>query len=107
MDDRQAEVIELVRKAALEMRRRFDVRAVYLFGSHVKGTAHHWSDIDVGIFLSEFKTAPYHVRIQAIVDVQRDLSDDLEFHFFDESNPATQESVSFAAHVRKTGVRVA
>ncbi len=106
MADDKSQMMEFVKRAAEEMKRRFDVQAVYLFGSQVKGTPHKWSDIDVAVFLRRFDSAPLRDRVKAIVDVQREVSDDLEFHFFDESDPATHESVSFAAEVRKTGVRV-
>jgi len=106
MVDQNSQVMQLVRRAASEMKRRFDVKEIYLFGSQVKGTTHKWSDIDVGVFLNKFENAPLPVRVQAIVDTQRIISDDLEFHFFDASDPATDESVSFAAEVRRTGILI-
>jgi len=106
MADRISKLMNRVNLAADEMRKRFEVKAVYLFGSQVRGAEQQWSDVDIGIFLRDFKNASYRDRIRAIVEVQRELGDDLEFHFFDASNPTNQESVSFAAEVIRTGIRV-
>jgi len=107
MVDRSSKLMNRVNAAATAMRKRLDVTAVYLFGSQVRKTNDQWSDIDIGVFLAGFDTASFSERIRAIVEVQRELGDDLEFHFFDASDPANQESVSFAAEIIKTGVRVA
>jgi len=92
--------------AAAAMRKRLNVTAVYLFGSQVRGTDDRWSDIDIGVFLAGFDSASFRERIRAAVDVQRELGDDLEFHFFDASDPKNRETVSFAAEVMRTGVRI-
>ncbi len=106
MADSKTQLMERVKRASTELRKRFEVTEIYLFGSQISGTAHKWSDVDIAVFLRRFDVAPLHERVLAIVDVQRTFGDDLEFHFFDASDPATEESVSFAAEVKRTGVRI-
>jgi len=41
-----------------------------------------------------------------MVDIQREYSDDLEFHFFDAEELTNAESCSFVAKVLRTGIRI-
>lgn len=61
-------VVESIRKRATELRERFDVGALYLFGSQARGDAGPTSDAD---FLVEFAGG-------ATVDKLLDLADFLE-----------------------------
>ena len=49
----KATAIERVRKYAELVRRHFDVRSIVLFGSHTRGTAQEYSDIDVAVILDK------------------------------------------------------
>ena len=45
---------ELVRRAIEYLRRRIRVDQAVLFGSHARGDADRWSDIDLAVFSSDF-----------------------------------------------------
>jgi predicted nucleotidyltransferase len=47
----QQQAIRLVRKYADAVRAQVPVRKVVLFGSHARGTAHEYSDIDVAVLV--------------------------------------------------------
>ncbi len=106
MAEAKADVIDLARRASEGLSKKLPVRAVFLFGSHVTGRNHEWSDIDLGVFIRKLDKQPFMKQLQSMVDIQRDYSDDLEFHFFDAEELTSAESCSFAAEVLRTGIRI-
>jgi predicted nucleotidyltransferase len=53
MDTQQA--IKLVKRYADVVRAQFPVRKVVLYGSHARGTAHEYSDIDVAVLVDRIE----------------------------------------------------
>lgn len=53
MDTQQA--INLVKRYAEVVRAQFPVRKVVLYGSHARGTAHEYSDIDVAVLVDRIE----------------------------------------------------
>lgn len=63
----------LLRKLGTYFGERDDVYAVYLFGSHAKGTARAASDIDLAVLFKE--GIDMHSRFRSKLDMTNDLED--------------------------------
>lgn len=106
MAEAKANVMDMAKRASEGLSQKLPVQAVYLFGSHVTGKTHEWSDIDIGVFIKKLERQPFKKQLQSMVDIQREYSDDLEFHLFDVEDLTNAESCSFAAEVLRTGIRI-
>jgi predicted nucleotidyltransferase len=82
------------------------VRAAYVFGSHVEGRAHRWSDIDVALFLDGLELWDMRRRAQAMYRVQKEAGLEVEAHLFPSTVLERPEEGSFAAYIIKNGVAV-
>ncbi|MHB9027200.1 MAG: nucleotidyltransferase domain-containing protein [Candidatus Latescibacterota bacterium] len=83
------------------------VRAAYLFGSQVEGTADEWSDIDVAVFMEGVENWDIQHRTQAMVLVMDEAGNDVEVHLFPLSSLEKPGRGSFAEYILKHGVRIA
>ena len=45
-------IMNVVKKYIEEISKKFEVKAVYIFGSYAKGTSHEDSDIDIAVILN-------------------------------------------------------
>jgi len=78
--------------------------AIYLFGSHAKGKAHKWSDIDVAVISDKMKRNRDKGRF-LLWHIRRDVDSMIEPHGFtvkdfqDDNDPMVYE-------IKKTGVRI-
>jgi predicted nucleotidyltransferase len=81
-----------------------DVRAAFLFGSQVAGTADPDSDIDIALFIDGLEGWTLDRRMRLIIETQRELGDDLELHLFPASALDAADSASFSFYVRTRGV---
>jgi predicted nucleotidyltransferase len=94
------------REAALEFSNYYPVRAAYVFGSHITGTADELSDIDLGVFAEGVESLSAVKRAQTISRVQLKTGFDIEFHVFPACSFDDLDSASFAAYVRRHGAAV-
>jgi predicted nucleotidyltransferase len=99
-----------VRKRALDavriLKRMATVRAAYVFGSHVEGRAHRYSDIDVALFAEGVENWDIQRRARAMAQVQKEAGLEVEAHLFPASSLDHREPGSFAAWVLAHGVEV-
>lgn len=94
-------------KAALKvLSRKMEVDRVYLFGSQVEGRADEWSDIDLAVFVDDLDTWSLTDRVGAVVEVQREVGDDLEVHFLPSSSARQQVPASFATWILAHGIEL-
>jgi len=84
--------------------RRARVRAGYLFGSQVEGTADRWSDIDVAAFIDEADQWDFEQRVAACVEAREEVGDDVELHLFPSASLTNPPRASFAEYVLKHGL---
>ena len=97
-------VIEEKARAALRvLARRARVRAAYLFGSRVEGTADPWSDIDVAAFIDGADRWDLRQRVNVRVETREQVGDDVELHIFPASSYDNPPRASFAQYVLKHG----
>ena len=79
--------------------RHMKIRAGYIFGSHVDGTADAYSDIDLGVFVEDLEAWDIFARTDMTAHVQRELGDDIELHYFPAPAHASPDPASLAAYV--------
>ena len=82
------------------------VRAVYVFGSHVDGSANEWSDIDVTAFMDGIDDRDVQRCARAMTEVQREAGLEVEAHILPDTARRHPQSGSFAERILKYGVRI-
>lgn len=97
---------EKARAALRVLARRAHVRAAYLFGSQVEGTADRWSDIDIAAFIDEADRWDFEQRVAACVEAQREVGDDVELHLFSTESLENPPRASFAQYILGHGARL-
>ncbi len=100
----KVEAKKIVRNYAKKLREEnYPFSAVYLFGSHAKGKAHKWSDIDVAVVSDKMKRNRDKGRF-LLWNIRMDVDTRIEPHGFtvkdfqDSSDPMVSE-------IKKTGIR--
>ncbi|NCP16974.1 nucleotidyltransferase [Candidatus Kuenenbacteria bacterium CG_4_8_14_3_um_filter_39_15] len=83
----------------------YQCRAVYLFGSTVKGKAHKWSDIDVAVITDKLKK-DYEKNRFLLRKLRREIDIRIEPHGFT-SEEFENDFDPMVYEIRKTGIRVA
>jgi len=100
-------VIEEKARAAIRvLARRARVRAAYLFGSQVEGTANPWSDIDVAAFIEQADRWDLRQRVDVRVEAREQVGDDVELHLFPAEALDNPPRASFAQYVLQHGARL-
>ena len=94
------------RKAISVLEDEAQVEAAYVFGSQVYGSADDWSDIDIAVFVVGVEKWDIERRAIAAARTQRIAGDDIEVHLFPAFLHTSAPSASFAAYVRRHGVRL-
>jgi len=93
--------------AAVETLARLGVvRAAYVFGSHVKGTADVWSDIDVAVFMEGIEHWDIRKRAAAMALVMEEVGSNVEAHLFPASALGNPAPASFAEYILRHGTRI-
>ncbi len=92
------------RTALRVLSRRARVRAAFLFGSHVEGTADRWSDIDVAAFIEQAEPWNLKQRIDTCVEARRVTDDEVELHLFPVAALENPPRASLAQYVLKHGM---
>lgn len=82
----------------------FPFSAIYLFGSHVKGKSHPWSDIDVAIVSDRLKKDRDADRI-LLRKVRRQVDTRIEPHGFTVEDFRNQAD-PLVHEIHKTGIRM-
>jgi len=77
------------------MRKGYRVHAAYIYGSHSKGNANVWSDIDVAVISPDFSENLFDERLR-LMKIAANIDDRIEPHpfrveDFDSSNPLANE----------------
>jgi predicted nucleotidyltransferase len=98
-------ILELVKELISQISKD-DIRIekAYLFGSHAKGTADDWSDIDIALVSNDFSGTRYFDR-ERLTQYIIHLDSRLEIHPYraDEFN---EDSRWFVKEILDTGIRI-
>jgi len=93
------QAIELVKKYVDEIRRKFDIKKVILYGSYSRGDQKEWSDIDVAVFLNE-KKKDILSNEHDLYKIRRDFDSRIEPIILDEEN----DESGFVQEILKNGI---
>jgi len=64
--------VEQLQKLFLELKRKHDIRAAYLFGSFARGSQRDYSDVDIAVVLGSFRNgSPFDERFEIFHEVQQ------------------------------------
>ena len=83
---------------------RYPFSALYLFGSHARGRAHQWSDIDVAVISDSLKKNRDKNRF-LLWDLRMGIDTRIEPHGFTAKEFANNAD-PLAYEIRKTGIRI-
>ena len=95
----KAAVREIATKFAEEVRKVLDAQTIILFGSHVNGIPHEYSDIDIAVVLNDFE-GDWLETASMLVGLSWDVNGDIEPHLMVE---AWGDRSGFLEHIRETG----
>jgi predicted nucleotidyltransferase len=66
------EIVVQLQKLFLELKRKHDIRAAYLFGSFARGSQRDYSDVDIAVVLGSFRNgSPFDERFEIFHEVQQ------------------------------------
>ena len=66
------QIISDLKNLVLELKKRHDIRAAYLFGSHARGNPGRYSDVDIAIVLGPYRDgSPMDERFEIFHEVQQ------------------------------------
>jgi predicted nucleotidyltransferase len=100
-------IVESRAAAAVKILARLGVvRAAYVFGSQVEGTADAWSDIDVGAFIEGVEHWDIRKRAEAMALVMEEAGSDVEAHLFPASALDNPARGGFAEYVLQHGIPI-
>ena len=99
-------ILRRARAALSVIARQARVRAAFLFGSYVEGKADEFSDIDIAAFVEGAGQWGLTRHVEAAVEAQREVGDDIELHFFAAELLENPPKASFAAYVQSHGVPI-
>ncbi|MCL2212640.1 MAG: nucleotidyltransferase domain-containing protein [Oscillospiraceae bacterium] len=91
-------VIDVVSLYATAVTKKYSPSAIIVFGSHINGTPHKDSDIDVGVIFDGFD-GDWLDTSAHLWKLCHGISFDIEPHLLDKQN----DDSGFVAHVMKTG----
>jgi len=95
MVTRTKSIEENVNRFINELRKKYRIQAVYIYGSHSKGDATIWSDIDVAVISPDFSSDLFEERLK-LMRLSAFIDDRIEPHpfrveDFESSNPLASE----------------
>jgi len=104
MDKKNA--LKIAREFAAVIKRNYDCRQIFLFGSYAKGTSHEESDIDIAVVLKEFDNS-IDMQLE-LMRLRRKIDSRIEPHPFRESdfnitNPVVYEILQHGQRIDVPG----
>ena len=94
---------EIIRRAVTLLRRKVRVSRVILFGSHARGRADEWSDVDLAVISPDFTQMPYPQLINLLVEVTLAVDPSLELHAFTPKDIKEARPTNFLGHIIAEG----
>ncbi len=77
------DIESLITLFLMGVKKKYRIKAAYIFGSYAKGSASKWSDVDVAVISPDFSDDLYETRLELMRMAAR-IDDRLEPHPFKE-----------------------
>ena len=97
-------VMKIVKEYAEEVKKNYDVEAIILFGSYVKGTYHKDSDIDIVVVTNDIEKNIFDEELK-LVKLRRNIDLRIEPHII-ETEDYKNISNPFVQEVIETGLKI-
>lgn len=88
---------EVIRGAIEHLQKRVQIHQVILFGSHVRGEANEWSDVDLAVISPDFARMSHRKVVDLLVEVALAVDPSVEIR------PYTPEDLKEARHTNFLG----
>jgi predicted nucleotidyltransferase len=99
------EIIEDVKVLLFELRKRYDIKEAYLFGSYARGNPKECSDVDIALVLGSFRDgSPFDETFEIFHEVQRHNSL-LEVVCLREEE-FSKGDTTLSRHIKSEGIRI-
>lgn len=94
---------EIVRRAIEHLRQKIRVQQVVLFGSHVRGEADSWSDVDLAVISPDFSRMSHRKVMDLLVEVALVVDPSLEIRPYTPRDLREARPTNFLGHVLTAG----
>ncbi len=94
-------IIHIAQEYVRKIEQIVSFQKAYIFGSHVKGTAHETSDIDIAIFVTGIRD-DYLEELKLLYRLRRDIDVRIEPHLFIEG----RDPSGFSEEIEKHGLKI-
>lgn len=99
------EIADIVDKYIAIVKENYNVVAIILFGSYVKGTETKDSDIDIAVVTDDIKTDKFNEEVKLTL-LRRNIDSRIEPHIIKVEEYENDET-PFIVEVKNTGIKVA
>lgn len=100
-----SEIADIVDKYIAIVKENYNVVAIILFGSYVKGTETKDSDIDIAVVTDDIKTDKFNEEVKLTL-LRRKIDSRIEPHIIKVEEYENDET-PFIVEVKNTGIKVA
>ena len=106
------EIIEDLKGLLLQLKRRYDIKEAYLFGSYAGGTPKEYSDVDIALVLGSFRVgihsfgngSPFDETFEIFHEVQRHNSL-FEAICFQQEEFSSGDTL-LVRHIKREGIKI-
>jgi predicted nucleotidyltransferase len=92
---------EIIMLYAKQVNERYNPKAIYLYGSQVKGTANQYSDIDIAVVVEPMDVESYMQMFGKLFSIAADYEANIEPNLLEDDGE--YDRFSFLAEVMETG----
>ncbi len=101
-----ARATTLVRRTIAYLRPKVRVDQVILFGSHARGEADEWSDVDLAVISPDFARMSHSETMDLLVEVSLAVDPSVEIRAYTPRDLAEARPTNFLGHILAEGKRV-
>ena len=99
------DIVDSINKFIKEIKKKYNVTAIILFGSYAKGTEHEDSDIDIAIITNDIENDVFDEELK-LMKLRRNIDKRIEPHLIRIDDYKKAET-PFIKEVIDTGIKVA
>jgi len=92
---------EIITEYAIKINRRYNTKAIYLYGSQSKGSATSYSDIDIAIIIDPTNIEKYMDILSDLFVIASDVDSRIEPNLL--MDDGEDDKYSFLHEIKKTG----
>lgn len=94
---------EIVRRAIDRLQQKIHVQQVILFGSHAKGEADAWSDVDLAVISPDFSRMRHRKVMDLLVEVALAVDPSVEIRPYTPRDLREARPTNFLGHILAAG----